>query len=188
MTDGRGVGRPGLEDRVEEIIAALPGTRDLSFLEVTLFCLVEHLGFREVLDTMPYTELAAFRANCARRASARATPFAFDWGRRPTPVPGYAPDMPTITVCIDVSDLARATAFYCDALGCTLRTTKDTHHTLDADGTTVHLSLKAEGTAATPGPATVRTYARHWTPVHVDFDVEDVDAVAAEVERFGGHV
>ena len=94
--------------------------------------------------------------------------------------------MPRITVCIDVSDLARATAFYCDALGCTLKTTKDTHHTLDADGTTVHLALKAEGTLATPAPGTERTYARHWTPVHVDFDVEDVDAVAAEVTRLGG--
>ena len=101
---------------------------------------------------------------------------------------GYARRMPRITVCIDVSDLERATAFYCNALGCTLRTSKQTHHTLDADGTTVHLSLKAEGTLATPVPGTVRSYTRHWTPVHVDFDVEDVDAVAAEVERFGGHV
>jgi len=101
---------------------------------------------------------------------------------------GYAPTMPRITVCIDVSDLARATAFYCDALGCTLQTTKDTHHTLDADGTTVHLALKAEGTLATPEPGSVRTYARHWTPVHVDFDVEDVDAVAVDVERLGGRI
>ena len=96
--------------------------------------------------------------------------------------------MPRITVCIDVSDLARATTFYCDALGCSLRTTQDTHHTLDADGTTVHLSLKAEGTPGTPLPGTERTYARHWTPVHLDFDVEDLDSVTTAVERLGGRV
>lgn len=96
--------------------------------------------------------------------------------------------MPRITVCIDVSDLARATAFYCDALGCNLRRSKATHNTLDADGTTVHLALKEEGTLATPFPGTERTYTRHWTPVHVDFAVEDVDAIAAEVERLGGRV
>lgn len=101
---------------------------------------------------------------------------------------GYAPGMPRITVCIDVSNLARATTFYCDALGCTLQATRETHHTLDADGTTVHLSLKAEGTRATPVPGSARTYARHWTPVHVDFDVDDLDAVATKVEHLGGHI
>ena len=96
--------------------------------------------------------------------------------------------MPKITVCIDVSDLATATEFYCSGLGCTLQTERDTHNTLDADGTVVHLALRAAGTNATPRPGTERDYGRHWTPVHLDFDVEDVDSVANEVERLGGAV
>ncbi len=36
--------------------------------------------------------------------------------------------------------------------------------------------------------ASPRAYARHWTPVHVDFYVEDVDVITPEVVRLGGTV
>jgi len=39
------------------LFAALPPQRELSFLVVTLFCLVTHLEFREVLPTAPSSEL-----------------------------------------------------------------------------------------------------------------------------------
>lgn len=67
-----------LEARHDELEAALPTPRDVSLLEVTLFCLLEHLAFRPTvaLDDLP--RLRAFAAAYAMRPSAAATQFAFD--------------------------------------------------------------------------------------------------------------
>jgi glutathione S-transferase len=67
-----------LEQNVGAVLAALPPQRDLSFLEVTLFCLVTHLEFREVLPTAPYSELTRFCQQFSTRASVGATAFRFD--------------------------------------------------------------------------------------------------------------
>lgn len=67
-----------LEQNVPSALAALPPQRDVSFLEVTLFCLVTHLEFREVLPTAPYPELRKFCQRFAKRPSAEATSFRFD--------------------------------------------------------------------------------------------------------------
>lgn len=96
--------------------------------------------------------------------------------------------MPRVSICIDVSDLDVATAFYCEGLGCELVEKKAAHHTLSADGVTVHLGLKEPGSSATSSPGTGRSFERHWTPVHLDFDVEDVDEVAKRVTALGGTV
>lgn len=66
-----------LDEHVDAAIAALP-ERDLSYLEATLFCLTEHLEFRQVLSTQPFARLRAFCARFGERDSARATPFVFD--------------------------------------------------------------------------------------------------------------
>ena len=68
----------GLDWQIEPVLAALPSERQLSFLEVTLFCLVTHLTFRDVLPVAPYPKLAAFSEGFAQRASAQATPYRFD--------------------------------------------------------------------------------------------------------------
>ena len=68
-----------LEENAGAAIALLPPERDLSYLEVSLFCLVEHLPFREVLDTTPYPKLRALAERFAQRSSAKATPFRFDF-------------------------------------------------------------------------------------------------------------
>ncbi len=67
-----------LEENAEAALAALPPQRDLSYLEVTLFCLVQHLEFREVLPTAGYAALNRFCQRFATRASARETAFRFD--------------------------------------------------------------------------------------------------------------
>jgi glutathione S-transferase len=67
-----------LEENAGAAIALLPPERDLSYLEVSLFCLFEHLSFREVLDTAPYPRLRVFAERFGQRSSARATPFRFD--------------------------------------------------------------------------------------------------------------
>ncbi|MFP2923992.1 glutathione S-transferase N-terminal domain-containing protein [Pyxidicoccus sp. 3LG] len=67
-----------LEENASAVLAALPPQRDLSYLEVTLFCLVTHLEFREVLPTAPYAELNRFCQRFGERASARVTAYGFD--------------------------------------------------------------------------------------------------------------
>ncbi|WP_338865977.1 glutathione S-transferase N-terminal domain-containing protein [Myxococcus stipitatus] len=58
--------------------AALPEERDLSFLEVSLFCLATHLEFREVLPMAPYTALTEFCQRFGARPSCAGTSFRFD--------------------------------------------------------------------------------------------------------------
>jgi predicted enzyme related to lactoylglutathione lyase len=95
--------------------------------------------------------------------------------------------MARVSVCIDVSDLTVATAFYCEALGGSLDKTQASHNTLSVGSTTLQLLLKEAGSDAT-GTGCTRTYERHWTPVHLDFDVEDIDVAMADVKRLGGTV
>ncbi|HYH97308.1 glutathione S-transferase N-terminal domain-containing protein [Hyalangium sp.] len=67
-----------LEENARSVLAALPPHRDLSYLEVTLFCLVTHLEFRDVLPTASYSELNQFCQQFATRASIGETPYRFD--------------------------------------------------------------------------------------------------------------
>lgn len=66
-----------LDVRIPDIITQLPA-RDLSFLEVSLFCLLDHLGFRQTSTLTDYPALQRFRAIFGERGSARVTPFGFD--------------------------------------------------------------------------------------------------------------
>ena len=67
-----------LDEHIEPALAALPSERQSSFLEVTAFCLVTHLGFRGVLAVTPYPKLVAFSERFGERASAQETPYRFD--------------------------------------------------------------------------------------------------------------
>ena len=66
-----------LEANLEAALATQPAG-DLSFLEVSAFCLLTHLGFRGLgtLEALP--RLRAFCERFEDRASARATPYRFD--------------------------------------------------------------------------------------------------------------
>jgi glutathione S-transferase len=67
-----------LETNVEAVLAGLPAERSLSYLEVTLFCFVTHLAFREIAPLEPYPKLRAFAERYGERASARSTSYRFD--------------------------------------------------------------------------------------------------------------
>ncbi len=92
-----------------------------------------------------------------------------------------------IRICIDVPDLERAIAFYTDGLGLRLgrRLANDWAELLGA-GSTVDLLVNEPGSAPL-GEAHPhrRDYARHWTPVHLDFVVDDVDAAAQRLVKLG---
>ncbi len=84
--------------------------------------------------------------------------------------------MARLIVNIDVDDLKRAVAFYEVGLG-----VRFVRHLFDGSvaemalgSTKIHLLEKAAGTPATAGAA--RDYDRHWTPVHFDVVVDDLDA------------
>jgi hypothetical protein len=47
-------------------------------LEVSLFCLVEHLAFRATIPLAPYGRLTAFAREFGKRASAGSTAYGFD--------------------------------------------------------------------------------------------------------------
>ncbi len=80
-----------------------------------------------------------------------------------------------LLVNIDVADLASAEAFYTAAFGLDAgrRFADDAVELLGGDAG-VYLLKKPQGSAA--AAASVRDYARHWTPVHCDVVVEDLDA------------
>lgn len=87
-------------------------------------------------------------------------------------------------VNIDVPDLQLASGFYQAALGLVeSRLLDDDTMELSGGSSTIYLLQKPAGSAATPetSPASSprRSYARHWTPVHLDFVVDDL-AVATE--------
>lgn len=67
-----------LDEHVRAGLAALPVERDLSYLEVTLFCLITHLDFRSVMTMAPYRELAVFSRHFGARAACLETEFRFD--------------------------------------------------------------------------------------------------------------
>lgn len=90
-------------------------------------------------------------------------------------------------VNIDVDDVPRAAAFYRAAfLLSTGRTFGKGAIGVELLGSTAPLYLlaKTAGTQPAAGCAP-RDYARHWTPVHLDFLVDDIHAAVERVEAAG---
>lgn len=85
--------------------------------------------------------------------------------------------MAQLLVNIDVDDLERAIDFYTRAFGLRLgrRFGADGVELLGAEAP-LYLLAKPAGSVATPTAAAARDYRRHWTPVHLDFVVADLDA------------
>lgn len=67
-----------LDATIDAAMKALPSDRTTSFLEVALYCLVEHLRFRDVIDVAPFVHLDAHCAKVGARASAQETTYRFD--------------------------------------------------------------------------------------------------------------
>jgi predicted enzyme related to lactoylglutathione lyase len=81
-----------------------------------------------------------------------------------------------LLVNIDVPGLDMGIAFYEGALGLTHTSTID-DDVAELSGATcmVYLLEKAAGSPTNPSAAGTRQYARHWTPVHIDFVVDRID-------------
>jgi predicted enzyme related to lactoylglutathione lyase len=93
--------------------------------------------------------------------------------------------MKQIRICIDVDDLDRGIVFYRDVFGLTpgRRLGKNWVEMLGAQ-VVIDLLRTPAGTVASPSlPSVKRDFSRHWTPVHLDFVVDDLDvAVKRAIE------
>ncbi len=94
-----------------------------------------------------------------------------------------------ILVNIDVPDLEHAIGFYQAAFGLTLNRRLGTTgaELLGADAP-IYLLEKAAGTPAAGAVRQPRDYARHWTPVHLDVVVDDVDSAVARAVAAGARL
>jgi catechol 2,3-dioxygenase-like lactoylglutathione lyase family enzyme len=88
--------------------------------------------------------------------------------------------MAKVLVNLDVDDLEKGTLFYTDALGLSVgrRFGPFAVELLGAEAP-LYLLVKKPGTPPFEGASASRTYDRHWTPVHLDFAVDDVEAAVA---------
>jgi predicted enzyme related to lactoylglutathione lyase len=98
-----------------------------------------------------------------------------------------------IIINIDVPDLARGIDFYTRALGLTHSRMLEDVAELTGASSTIYLLCKPGGSAAVSSPPVARDFSRHWTPVHFDLVVDDVDAAAARARAAGatpetGHI
>ena len=81
-----------------------------------------------------------------------------------------------VIVNIDVPELQPAIDFYTEAVGARFsRFLDDDVAELAYGSSPIYLLRKPAATPPTPAAARVRDFARHWTPVHVDFVVADLD-------------
>ena len=92
-----------------------------------------------------------------------------------------------LRICIDVPDLERAIAFYTDGLVLRLgRRLGDDWAELLGAGSAVDLLTNPSGTAPLgESHPQRRDYARHWTPVHLDFVVDDIESSLQRLLKLG---
>ena len=92
----------------------------------------------------------------------------------------------TVSVSIDVPSLAQGVAFYCAAFGFTEKS-RPVPGVAVLHGLNIELCLleKLPGSKPSLNAKDRRKYERHWTPVHLDFHVEDLRAALGRVEALG---
>lgn len=80
-----------------------------------------------------------------------------------------------MVVNIDVPELKAAIEFYCAGLGLNLtRILDDDVAELTGASSVIYLLANAAGRVAARSIGEERRYSRHWTPVHIDFVVDDL--------------
>ena len=94
--------------------------------------------------------------------------------------------MAELLVNIDVEDLDKAVAFYRDAFELTVgRRFGAFGVELRGASAAIYLLAKPAGSQAFPDAEQRRDYRRHWTPVHLDVVVPDIEAALARAEQAG---
>lgn len=97
--------------------------------------------------------------------------------------------MKNLLANIDVPDIQAGISFYRDGLGLRFaRFLTDQIAELFLGDVAVYLLEKEEGSRACLTGSAQRSYARHWTPVHLDFVVDNVEQALEQAVRFGAKV
>lgn len=90
-------------------------------------------------------------------------------------------------VNIDVEEIGKAISFYEKGLGLQLirRLFGGTVAEMGGGPAPLYLIEQPDASAAALGTSLQRDYKRHWTPVHLDFIVEDIDAAVTQAVSAG---
>jgi predicted enzyme related to lactoylglutathione lyase len=92
----------------------------------------------------------------------------------------------SLSISIDVPGMARGVAFYSDAFGFSVASEPYPGVAVLSDGsTTITLLEKRAGGRPSPNAEDVRRYERHWTPVHLDFHVDDFSTALERALKAG---
>jgi predicted enzyme related to lactoylglutathione lyase len=94
-----------------------------------------------------------------------------------------------VLINVDVDDLDKATHFYEAAFGLKVgrRFGADGIEMLGSSAP-IYLLVKAAGTAASSTTTQCRSYGRHWTPVHLDFVVEEIESAVRQAVDAGARL
>ena len=94
--------------------------------------------------------------------------------------------MPSLLLNVDVPDIEAGVEFYTAALGLRLGRRFDAEFVelLGADAP-IYLLKKNSGTPIGPAGGDVRCYERHWSPIHPDFVVEDIESAIRRATAAG---
>ncbi|HYH95521.1 VOC family protein [Hyalangium sp.] len=91
-----------------------------------------------------------------------------------------------LRVCIDVDDLERGIAFYTQVLGLKVgRRFGDKGAELLGASAAIDILAKPAASQPSPSASSLRDYRRHWTPIHLDFVVTDVEAAVERAQSHG---
>lgn len=94
-----------------------------------------------------------------------------------------------VNISIDVASLESGLAFYQGLFGFEeVARPFPTMAILDAGTTSICVHEKAEGSQSSETSSDTRRYARHWTPVHLDFHVDALTPFVDQVTAAGGVV
>jgi predicted enzyme related to lactoylglutathione lyase len=90
-----------------------------------------------------------------------------------------------LLINLDVDDLNKAITFYTSAFDLKVGRHFGTWAELIGGTSPIYLLPKAAGTQVASSTLQSRSYTRHWTPLHLDFVVDDIDLAIAKAIQAG---
>lgn len=94
-----------------------------------------------------------------------------------------------LLVNLDVDDLDKAARFYASAFGLKAgRRFGSSGLEMLGSSAPIYLLVKQPGTQAWDASSQLRSYQRHWTPVHLDFVVDEIESAVEKAVSAGARL